>query len=127
MNKRDILIAILIFIVVFSIVSFILLIEKGKTKELNIIFYPNPYNYTVNISNNTIYINLNDIQLPYINTSELILNISNNIYSLTCSNEIVYQNQSTLCKVENISVENVTYIQLLYPYNNVLYNIVYKV
>ena len=126
MKRRDIMISIIIFILVFLLTSFILLISKEKPRELNIIFYPNPYNYTVNISNNILYIYLNDIQLPFINTSKLILNISNNSYNLSCENEIIYQNQSTLCIVKNVSLGNNTYIQLLYPYNNVLYNIVYK-
>jgi hypothetical protein len=132
MNKRDIIISVIIFIVVFSIVSIYLLISKGYfTKNTNyplkIKFYPNPYNYTINLSNNTLYIYLNDIQLPYINTSNLILNISGNLYELNCSDNIIYQNQSTVCFVENVSIENNTYIQLLYPFNNVLYYIMYKI
>ncbi|MGC9133225.1 MAG: hypothetical protein ACP5GJ_02395 [Nanopusillaceae archaeon] len=131
MNKRDIITSLVIFVVVFLIVSMYLLISKGyftnnANYPLRIKFYPNPYNYTVNISNNSLYIYLNDIQLPYINTSNLILNISGNLYKLNCSDNTIYQNQSTVCFIKNISIENNTYIQLLYPFNNVLYNIMYK-
>ncbi|BFI73140.1 hypothetical protein YN1_1270 [Nanoarchaeota archaeon] len=124
MNKRDILISVIIFVVVFFLVYSILYLYNHK--PINITFYPDPYNYTVNFSNSSIQININDLQLPYINTSKLFLNVSGNIYYLDCKDKIIYQNQSTICIVNNINLTNVSYIQLLYPYNHVLYNIVYE-
>jgi len=119
-----------IFFVIFYIVFYKLFgknISNSENMPINITFYPNPYQYDANYVNNTLYLNITDYQLPYINTSNFILNITGNIYNLTCEDGIIYPNQSVLCYVKNIIIENNTLIQLLYPFNNVLYNIEYKI
>ncbi|EOD42644.1 putative secreted or membrane protein [Candidatus Nanobsidianus stetteri] len=133
MKKEDIIIFIVltvIFFVIFYIAFYKLFgknIGTSKNMPINITFYPNPYQYNANYVNNTLYLNITDYQLPYINTSNFILNITENIYNLTCGKEIIYTNQSVLCYVKNIIIENNTMIQLLYPFNNVLYNIEYNI
>ena len=133
MKKEDIITFIVltvIFFVIFYIAFYKLFgknISISENMPVNITFYPNPYQYNVNYINNTLYLNITDYQLPYINTSNFMLNITGNIYGLTCENEIIYSNQSVLCYVKNIIIENNTLIQLLYPFNNTLYDIEYKI
>ena len=133
MKKEDIITFIVltvIFFVIFYIAFYKLFgknISISENMPVNITFYPNPYQYNVNYINNTLYLNITDYQLPYINTSIFMLNITGNIYGLTCENEIIYSNQSALCYVKNIIIENNTLIQLLYPFNNTLYDIEYKI
>ena len=133
MKKEDIITFIVltvIFFVIFYIAFYKLFgknISISENMPVNITFYPNPYQYNVNYINNTLYLNITDYQLPYINTSNFMLNITGNIYGLTCENEIIYSNQSALCYVKNIIIENNTLIQLLYPFNNTLYDIEYKI
>jgi len=132
MKKEDIITFIVftvIFFVIFYIIFYKLFIKNLGSSEnmpINITFYPNPYQYNVSYVNNTLYLNITDYQLPYIKTSNFILNITGDIYNLTCENEIIYSNQSVLCYVKNIIIENKTLIQLLYPFNNVLYDIEYN-
>ncbi|MFP3131962.1 MAG: hypothetical protein RXQ77_01315 [Candidatus Nanopusillus sp.] len=132
MKKEDIITFIVltaIFFIIFYI-AFYKLFSKNlgisKNMPINITFYPNPYQYNVNYINNTLYLNITDYQLPYINTSNFMLNITGNMYNLTCENEIIYSNQSVLCYVRNIIIENNTLIQLLYLFNNTLYDIEYN-
>jgi len=133
MKKEDIITFIVltaIFFIIFYI-TFYKLFSKNlgisKNMPINITFYPNPYQYNVSYVNNTLYLNITDYQLPYINSSIFMLNITGDIYNLTCENEIVYSNQSVLCYVRNIIIENNTLIQLLYPSNNILYDIEYNI
>jgi nitrate reductase NapE component len=133
MKKEDIITFIVltvIFFVIFYIAFYKLFgknISISGNMQINIIFYPNPYQYNVNYVNNTLYLNITDYQLPYINTSNFILNITGNIYNLICEKEIIYANQSVLCYVKNIIIENNTLIQLLYSFDNILYNIKYNI
>jgi hypothetical protein len=133
MKKEDIITFIVLTVVFFVIfyIAFYKLFGKNinisENMPVNITFYPNPYQYNVNYINNTLYLNITDYQLPYINTSNFILNITGNIYNLICENEIIYSNQSVLCYVKNIIIENNTLIQLLYPFNNTLYDIEYNI
>jgi hypothetical protein len=133
MKKEDIITFIVLTVIFFAIfyIAFYKLfgknISSSENMPINITFYPNPYQYNVNYANNTLYLNITDYQLPYINTSNFILNITGNIYNLTCENEIIYINQSVLCYVKNIIIENNTLIQLLYSFDNVLYNIEYNI
>ncbi|MFZ8855686.1 MAG: hypothetical protein ACO2OX_00595 [Candidatus Nanopusillus sp.] len=133
MKKEDIITFIVltvIFFVIFYIAFYKLFgknISISGNMQINIIFYPNPYQYNVNYVNNTLYLNITDYQLPYINTSNFILNITGNIYNLICEKEIIYPNQSVLCYVKNIIIENNTLIQLLYSFDNILYNIKYNI
>jgi len=132
MKKEDIIIFIvltLIFFVIFYIAFYKLFGKNMSSSEnmpINITFYPNPYQYNANYVNNTLYLNITDYQLPYINSSNFMLNITGNMYNLTCENEIIYANQSVLCYVRNIIIENNTLIQLLYLFNNTLYDIEYN-
>jgi len=132
MKKEDIITFIVltvIFFVIFYIAFYKLFgknINISENMPINITFYPNPYQYNVNYVNNTLYLNITDYQLPYINTSNFILNITGNIYNLTCEKEIIYPNQSVLCYVKNIIIENNTLIQLLYQFNGTMYNMKYE-
>ena len=132
MKKEDIITFIVltvVFFVIFYIALYKLLnknLGSYENTSINIAFYINPYRYTVNYTNNTLYLNITNYQLPYINTSNFILNITGNIYNLTCEKEIIYTNQSVLCYVKNIIVENNTLIQLLYQFNGTLYNMKYE-
>jgi len=132
MKKEDIITFIVLTVIFFVIfyIAFYKLLNKNlgsyENTSINIAFYINPYRYTVNYTNNTLYLNITNYQLPYINTSNFILNITGNIYNLTCEKEIIYTNQSVLCYVKNIIVENNTLIQLLYQFNGTLYNMKYE-
>ena len=133
MKKEDIIIFIVltvIFFVMFYIAFYKLFGKNMSSSEnmpINITFYPNPYQYNANYVNKTLYLNITDYQLPYINSSNFMLNITGNMYNLTCENEIIYANQSVLCYVRNIIIENNTLIQLLYLFNNTLYDIEYNI
>jgi len=132
MKKEDIITFIVLTVIFFVIfyIAFYKLLDKNlgsyENMPINITFYPNPYQYNVNYVNNTLYLNITDYQLPYINTSNFILNITGNIYNLTCEKEIIYPNQSVLCYVKNIIIENNTLIQLLYQFNGTMYNMKYE-
>jgi hypothetical protein len=133
MKKEDIvtfIVLTVVFFVIFYIALYKLLnknLGNSENTSINIAFYINPYRYTVNYTNNTLYLNITNYQLPYINTSNFILNITGNIYNLTCEKEIIYPNQSVLCYVKNIIIENNTLIQLLYQFNNTIYDMKYEI
>ncbi|BBL45714.1 hypothetical protein MJ1_0564 [Nanobdella aerobiophila] len=120
-------------ILIFAIIATILILyyyynylHKVLYGSMNFNFYTNPYNYTVNYSNNTLYLYLNDIQLPEIYTNQFILNISGVRYNLSCNQSILYINQSTRCYSNNVNLTSNDLIQLLYKYSNVLYDIELK-
>jgi len=133
MEKEDIITFIVlavIFFVMFYIAFYKLFgknISSSENMPVNITFYPNPYQYNANYVNKTLYLNITDYQLPYINTSNFMLNITGDIYNLICEKEIIYANQSVLCYVKNIIIENNTLIQLLYTFDNILYDIEYNI
>ena len=97
MKKEDIvtfIVLTVVFFVIFYIALYKLLnknLENPENVSINIAFYINPYRYTVDYKNNTLYLNITNYQLPYINTSNFILNITENIYNLTCEKEIIIQ------------------------------------
>jgi hypothetical protein len=132
MKKEDIvtfIVLTVVFFVIFYIALYKLLNKNSGNPEntsINIAFYINPYRYTVDYTNNTLYLNITNYQLPYIDTSNFILNITGNIYNLTCEKEIIYPNQSVLCYVKNIIIENNTLIQLLYQFNGTIYDMKYE-
>jgi len=132
MKKED-MVTFIVLMVVFFVIFYIALYKllnknfgNPENTSINIEFYINPYRYTVDYTNNTLYLNITNYQLPYINTSNFILNITGNIYNLTCEKEIIYPNQSILCYVKNIIIENNTLIQLLYQFNGTIYNMKYE-
>ena len=132
MKKEDIvtfIVLTVVFFVIFYIALYKLLnknLGSYENTSMNIAFYINPYRYTVDYMNNTLYLNITNYQLPYINTSNFILNITGNIYNLTCEKEIIYPNQSVLCYVKNIIMGNNTLIQLLYQFNGTIYDMKYE-
>lgn len=132
MKKEDMvtfIVLTVVFFVIFYIALYKLLNKNSGNPEntsINIAFYINPYRYTVDYTNNTLYLNITNYQLPYIDTSNFILNITGNIYNLTCEKEIIYPNQSVLCYVKNIIIENNTLIQLLYQFNGTIYDMKYE-